>query len=372
MRFRLSRALKAPINSRVKIIGIVTEKKERKNTIFIQIEDYEANISVLVPTSSDRNLFEKTKRLFIDQVVFIEAIKFKENVFIAKDIISPDIPEKRTKGSLEEVYAVFTSDVHIGSKQFLNTSFDRFIGWLNGKEGNESQREIAGKVKYLIIAGDIVDGIGVYPDQEKELAIVDIYEQYEAASKLFQKIPEYIEIVIIPGNHDASRQALPQPAIFKKYAKSIYDLKNVTMLGDPSRIRLHGLDLLLYHGRSLDDIIGAVPDVTYLNLAKDITVAMRYMLKTRHLAPIYGSKTPIAPIPIDNLVIESPPDILHMGHVHVMGYEGYRGTLLINSGTWQRQTQFQEKMGLIPTPGIVPIVNLKSLKVTPLDFFNYT
>lgn len=367
----ISEALKLPLKSKVKIIGIVTEKRERRRSVFIQIEDYESSLTVLVPLSGDRNLVEKTRRLIIDQVACVEATKFKEDVFIAKDLISPDIPERKTKSSAEEVYAVFTSDVHVGSKQFLETAFNRFTGWLRGSEGNDHQREIASRVKYVIIAGDIVDGIGVYPNHEKELAISDIYEQYEIASKLLKEIPEYIEIVIIPGNHDATRQALPQPAILRKYAKSIYDLENVTMLGDPARVRLHGVDLLLYHGRSLDDIIGAVPDVTYLNLAKEITIAMEYILKTRHLAPIYGSKTPIAPMPVDALVVESPPDILHVGHVHVMGYEAYRGTLLINSGAWQGQTQYQEKMGLMPTPGIVPVVDLKSLKVMPINFLQH-
>jgi len=32
-------------------------------------------------------------------------------------------------------------------------------------------REIAGRVKYVLIAGDIVDGVGVYPNQIKELVI---------------------------------------------------------------------------------------------------------------------------------------------------------------------------------------------------------
>jgi len=142
------------------------------------------------------------------------------------------------------------------------------------------------------------------------------------------------------------------------------------MLGDPARIRLHGVNLTLYHGRSLDDIIGSVPDVTYLNLSGEITRAMEYFLKTRHLAPIYGSKTPIAPTSVDDLVIETPPDVLHTGHVHVIGYKNYRGTFLVNTGTWQAQTEFQEKMGLIPTPGIVPIFDLKNFNVIPLNFLS--
>ncbi|MHA2405166.1 MAG: metallophosphoesterase, partial [Candidatus Hermodarchaeia archaeon] len=194
------------------------------------------------------------------------------------------------------------------------------------------------------------------------------YDQYSLASDLIEQIPEYIEVVIIPGNHDATRQALPQPAIFKKYANPIYNLTNVTMLGDPAQIRLHGVNLLIHHGRGLDDVISRVPDVTYKTLKDEIPLAMEYLLKTRHLAPIYGSKTPIAPALTDDLVITSPPDIFHTGHVHVMNYKKYRGTLMINSGTWQAQTDFQERMGLTPTPGVIPVVDLQTFKVTPVKF----
>jgi DNA polymerase II small subunit len=79
-------------------------------------------------------------------------------------------------------------------------------------------------------------------------------------------------------------------------------------------------------------------------------------------------KTPIAPLPNDTLVVDPPPDIFHAGHVHIIGYEKYRGTLIVNSGTWQRQTMFQKRMDLIPTPGIAPIVNLKTFDVLPLNF----
>lgn len=337
--------------------------------MFVKIEDYESSLNIIVPTAASKEIIEKSSKILIDEVICAEIVKIKEGVFIAKDFIHPDIPEKKLHTATEEVYTVLTSDIHVGSKLFLQSSFDRFIEWLKGNSGTSLQREIAGRVKYIIIAGDLVDGIGVYPNQEKELAVDDIFEQYNMASKLIKEIPEHVEIIIIPGNHDATRQALPQPAIFKKYAESIYALNNVTMLGDPARLRLHGVNFLIYHGRSLDDIIGSVPQVTYLNLKEDITTAMEYFLKTRHLAPIYGSRTPIALEPTDNLVIDTPPDILHTGHVHVIGNKNYRGTQLVNSGTWQAQTEYQQKMGLLPTPGIVPMINLKTLRIVSASFY---
>ena len=95
---------------------------------------------------------------------------------------------------------------------------------------------------------------------------------------------------------------------------------------------------------------------------------MKLLLQGRHLAPIYGERTPIAPEKRDFMVIERTPDIFHAGHVHVLKCNRYRGTLIVNSGAWQKQTDFQQKMGLVPTPGIVPVVNLQTSNISTIDF----
>ncbi|MDH5391053.1 MAG: hypothetical protein OEX10_07890, partial [Candidatus Bathyarchaeota archaeon] len=45
----ISEALKSTVNSKVKIIGMVTEKRESKGRIFLRFEDLEASVTVLVP-----------------------------------------------------------------------------------------------------------------------------------------------------------------------------------------------------------------------------------------------------------------------------------------------------------------------------------
>lgn len=361
-------ALEAALNSNVKTIGIVTEIRERKRMIFMELEDFEGTATVLVLPTVDKVILEKAQRIFLDQVICVQGKRGNRDLIIANDFINPDIPERRPRTAITPAYAALMSDFHVGSNKFLEDNFNHFIRWLKGQEGNSQQKEIAGNVKYIVICGDVVDGIGIYPDQEKELSIGDVYEQYRAAAKILQKIPEYIEVIISPGNHDATRQSLPQPAIPRKYAEPIYEARGVTMLGNPTRIRLNKVEFLIYHGRSLDDVVGVIPEISYKNMSDTIPMAMRYLLKVRHLAPTYGKKTPIAPEPNDLLVVDTPPDIFHTGHVHVNGYETYRGTLLINSGAWQGQTEFQRKMGLEPTPGIVPIVNLKTFQVMPINF----
>jgi DNA polymerase II small subunit len=360
----ISEALRAPANAKVKVIGMLTEKRESKQRTYLRLEDEEATVTVLVYADLDSSARERAQALLLDQVVCISATKTRNDLLILEDIFFPDIPQKTPRKASEPVYAALISDLHVGSRQFMREGFNRFLLWLNGKLGDAHWREIASYVKYVVIAGDLVDGVGIYPNQTKELLIHDIHRQYRAVSKYLEQIPDYIELLVTPGNHDASRKALPQPALPKDYAEPIYEARKVHSLGNPCSISLHDVELLVYHGRSLDDVIANSPNASFTTPEK----AMKILLQSRHLAPIYGQRTPIAPGKRDHLVIERVPDIFHAGHVHVQAHDRYRGVLMVNSGAWQGKTEYQSKMGLEPTPGIVPIVDLQTLQVTTLSF----
>jgi DNA polymerase II small subunit len=357
-------ALKSPAKTKLKIICMITEKRESKNQMILSVEDLQGSATVLVPQKAPEEVRKKALLLLQDQVVCLAVIKTRSNLFLAEDIIFPEIGRKTQQRAQEPVYAVLTSDLHIGSNKFQKEAFKRFILWLKGKYGNEQMKEIASKVKYLLIAGDIVDGVGVYPNQAKELSIRDVHKQYNFAAKYLEKIPEYIEIFISPGNHDASRKALPQPAIPEGYLTGMQGKKNIHSVGSPCLLSLHGVEVLMYHGRSLDDIIAVLPGMDHDHPEK----AMRLLMQSRHLAPVYGGKTMLSPENRDYLVIDRVPDIFHAGHIHVLGYCNYRGVLVVNSGGWQEQTDYMEKLGLVPTPGKVPVVNLQTLEITILSF----
>jgi len=357
-------ALKAPANMKLKIIGMITEKRELKQKIFLRIEDLHATATVLVPQSAPQGLMKKARLLLLDQVVCLSVIKTKRWLLIAEDVILPDIARKSRHKAPIPVHAVLTSDMHVGSTKFHKESFNRFMLWLNGKYGNEKMREIAGHVKYVLIAGDIVDGIGIYPDQIKELAVKDVYEQYRLAAKFIEQIPDYIEVVIIPGNHDAPRKALPQPAISNEFLEPLQESRKVHSLGNPSFLSLHNVEILLYHGRSLEDVISTLPGMNHQHPEK----AMTLLLKSRHLAPVYGGKTPLSPENRDFLIIERVPDILHSGHIHVLEYNNYRGVLVVNSGGWQQQTDYMHRLGFVPTVGKAPVVNLQTLEAKVIPF----
>lgn len=360
----ISEALKAPANSKVKIIGMLTEKRESKQKTFLRMEDPEAAVTVLVYSDLGGSVKDRVQSLLLDQIACIAAIKSRNNLFILDDVFYPEIPERKPRKATEPVYAALISDLHIGSKKFMREEFNRFALWLNGKLGDRRWREIASHVKYVVVAGDIVDGIGIYPGQVKELAIRDIYRQYIVASRYLEQIPDYINLIVIPGNHDASRKAVPQPAIPKDYAEPLHEAREVISLGNPSSLSLHGVEFLLYHGRSLDDVIANAPNMSFKNPEK----SMRLLLQCRHLAPTYGQRTPIAPGKRDFLVIDRVPDVFHAGHVHVQAHDRYRGVLIVNSGAWQTQTEYMKRLGLEPTPGIVPVVDLQNSEVITLSF----
>lgn len=334
------------------LILMVKEIRSSKNGHkIVEFEDDTGNISVLF-SNKNEELFAEAEKLVRDEVVGVIANKSDDPKFaFGQEIINPGvlrIPNKEMDFGI-----VFLSDVHIGSLTFLEDAFQRFIDWINCEYGDEEQRRVAEDVKYLIIGGDIVDGIGVYPNQDKELAIKDITEQYNEAARFLGNIRSDIKIIIAPGNHDASRVAEPQPAVPEEYAKALYELDNVEFISNPGVVSLDGINVLIYHGRSFDDLVMAVKDFTY----EKSDVIMEEMLQKRHLAPIYGERTPLASELEDYLVIDEVPDIFHTGHIHINSYRRFKGVHLINSGTFQTQTEFQKIYNINPTPAEVPVIH---------------
>jgi DNA polymerase II small subunit len=171
-------------------------------------------------------------------------------------------------------------------------------------------------------------------------------------------LPDYIEVIAAPGNHDAVRRGEPQPALGKDLVSG-----DITAIGNPCSLSIEGVKHLVYHGTSIDSMIANIPGASYMHPEK---VMVEY-LRRRHLSPIYGGNL-IIPENVDYMVIEDPPDIFHCGHVHKNGYTQYRGTLLINSGTFQDRTDFQVKQGHVPTPALVPVFELKGGHLHTLDF----
>ena len=339
----------------VNVIGMVNDIRTTKNNHKImEVEDETGFITVLIH-NENHSLFEMSETIVKDEVIGVIGSK-KGGLVIASEIIHPSVPRIEEKEM--DFSAVFISDIHIGSSTFQEEAFKKFVKWINGEFGDETQQDIANDVRYLVVAGDVVDGIGIYPHQEEELTIKNIYEQYEEAARLLGDISD-VKITIAPGNHDACRLAEPQPAIPENYAADLYKLKNAEFVSNPSLVSLDGFKTLIYHGRSFDDLAMTINGLSHQNS----DLIMKELMEKRHLAPIYGERTPLASEFEDHLVIEEIPDIFHTGHVHINSYKKHKGIHMINSGTFQSQTEFQKIYNIVPTCGDVPVLNRGSLKI---------
>jgi len=370
----INRILTKKAKEDVAIIGLVLDIQKTKNgNIVLLMEDPTSQIKVIV-NKTKPSIFSLTSEIVYDEALGITGT-YMDGVIFATNILFPDIPlTTELKKSPDECYAAFISDIHIGSNNFMAEEFNRFISWLNLEYGSDQHRAIAEKLKYLIIAGDLIDGVGIYPMQESELNIKDVVEQYSALAKLLSKIPPHIKIILSSGNHDAIRISEPQPPPYKDFAAALYSLPNVYFVSNPAVVNIHksqnftGFDVLIYHGYSFDYYVANVDALRLKGGYKKGENILKFLLKKRHLAPTHSSTLYIPDVESDPLVIDLVPDFFATGHTHYTVVSNYRTTTLISGSCWQAKTAFQEKMGHEPQPCRVPIVNLQTRAVRILNF----
>ena len=342
------------LDREVRIIGIVYEKSTTKNGhTMLTLEDESGTAKVFISKESPI-----ANELFVtDEVVGIHGKpNAQRTIIMAEKVFRPDIPRSNSwEPSDSNSQIAFLSDVHVGSSTFLEKSWLRMMAWLKENSVKEN-------INYLVFPGDVVDGIGVFPDQDKELDIIDIYDQYDKLAEYLKDVPDHIEMVLHPGNHDAARAAEPQPALNTVFTKS-FD-SNVKMVSNPVYLTVEGRTVLTYHGKSIDDWIASVQYLTY----DDPLKVMKEMCVRRHLAPIYGQRNALAPEKKDYMAMEIIPDIFVSGHVHGAGTEIYNDVRMINASTWQDQTEYQRMHNFNPEPGIMPTVHLGTGRIKMHNF----
>jgi len=350
-------------NQNYTIIAMVREVNERNDYLVGILEDLTGEIRFKVDYKKVKEAIE----LVPDDVAAFVGKK-KGKTFYIEKIVYPDVPNNSIKwlkdyGIKEDIYALILSDVHVGSRLFLKEKFRKFIEWLNGKNN-----KYHGKIGYVIVNGDVVDGIGVYPEQIEELEIGSGYEQYKTFASFLELIPSEINVFVAPGNHDIVRQAEPQPIFPKDIAEPLLELNNVQLISNPSLILLKNhIKLLNYHGYSYDYFINEIEHLRGKLSYEKIHELMRLLLRKRHLVPSYKA-APIAPEHEDHLVIEEIPNLIVSGHIHYSSVGDYKGIKLLSSSCWQDITPFQEKVGHNPDPGKIPLINLKDGSVKILHF----
>jgi DNA polymerase II small subunit len=349
-----------PSEGTASVIGMVREIREtpQRHHLILTLDDETGSVEVLVPKDSPGS-----RTPFLpDEVVGVHLQFAKDPGRIPRvaSVERPDVPTSRIAGRAPRPSrAIFLSDLHVGSRSFLTEPWAHLIEFLRGRGPFP---DLAASIDHVVIAGDLVDGIGIYPRQERDLAISDVVEQYAELGRRLAELPERLTVVAVPGNHDAVCPAEPQPALPANLARSLPP--NVRALANPSTFALEGVVVSAYHGRSFDDLIPALPGASYARP----TEVMKRMLQMRHLAPIYGDRTPLAPLPRDGLVLDPAPDIFVTGHAHTYGVDRYRGVLLLNASTWQSETEYQRMRNISPVPARAAVVDLSNLALVSLDF----
>lgn len=342
---------------------MILSKHETKNGLRIEVDDPSGQTDVFI-SKKNPQLFNQATELLTDVVVGMRVRKVGElNILV--EIIAPDVEETnfRQLPSIPESYVCLVSDIHVGSKKFRRDLFEKFLDWINrGRDG------VVKRISYIVIAGDLVEGIGVYPGQEKDLEIRNVEEQLREAGKLLSEIPQRIGLIFSPGNHEPVRKALPQPPLHGRYREILNEKREIIHVSNPAELLIENRRFVIYHGQGLDEIIQSLPSVSYSNLPEHAAEVVSTLLKYRHLAPIYGGNTQLLPMKNDRLVICETPHLLQTGHIHVLVNKSYRGVKLINTAAWQDQTDYQKALGLTPTVGYAATVNLSDMKVELRSF----
>jgi DNA polymerase II small subunit len=82
------------------------------------------------------------------------------DIFYVDDLFFPMKDRHEKKSADIGVSVAFLSDIHVGSKTFLEAQWHKMVRWFNTDP-------LAKTIKYLILSGDCVDGVGIYPGQDK-------------------------------------------------------------------------------------------------------------------------------------------------------------------------------------------------------------
>ena len=363
-------------NTQVSLIGLVSDFQVTKNGHhIISLEDKSGQVNCFV-NKDNQELIEKIKILCLDEGIGIIG-KVGKGIIWTDDIVIPSPPNGRELKRIEdeESYIVCTSDLHLGAHVFQDEAFSKFLDFLNANTQNEKLNEIAKKIKYLFIPGDLIEGIGIYLGQGEDARILSTEKQYHEVGRWLSQVPKHIAMIIIPGNHDTDRLSEPQPPIPYDKAYAVYNLENALIFSNPSLVTIFnkdssgGLSSYSYHGGSYFYYANEIQSLREKGGAKVPEEVVKFLLEKRHLAPSHGSTLYIPDIEEDPLIIKKMPDLFLTGHTHKLSIANYKGCTIISGGCWVEMSDYQEKMGMFPDVGKCILINAKTRKPKLINFY---
>lgn len=352
------------------LIGMVQDTRVlTTNKFVIHLENPKSEILTRCVMVQDSESFPGYRDILRDSVVGIKGVLPKKfqggyiTAFWGKDIIRPSFQPKEFRATTDSHKILFVSDIHFGSQNFVRSVFAKLIKFLTLNDLDSEFQKLASEISTLMIVGDLVEGVGLFPDQKSDILYHSLQTQYDGLSVLLRDIPEDIKIIVIPGEHDATQIPNPQPAIDKKFAKALLNLPNLRSFGNPIRLSIENMSILAFHGQKNEVLFEKHIHLDPLNPI----IGIQHLLEYRHLYPEYGSFNPIAPFKHDYLVIDEVPDIVVSGHFHQAHFKEYRGVKILTCGSFQKEEHKQSKNTINTYLGVFPILDTHTGEVEMID-----
>jgi len=137
----------------VQMVGIIKDVRTTTNGHrLIELED-ETGTATCIALKNNRDTLQLANEVVLDEIVGIRGQLSKNgDLIVIHNVVYPDISIQNERHKADvPLYAAFLSDIHIGSKQFMEDQWQAFLRWINGEIGNSRQKDVAGKIKYLVV-----------------------------------------------------------------------------------------------------------------------------------------------------------------------------------------------------------------------------
>jgi len=222
----------------------------------------------------------------------------------------------KTLGTIK-LPCILTSDWHVGSKGFTRQGFNKLV-----KDVEEYG------VKDVVMPGDLLQGLGVYPLEAMDVIEPSIDKQEQKLKDLLHEFPSKTQFHAVIGNHEEK-------------------IKGQWKVGhDPLQAVAAEVDNFTYYG-----------SVAKLELEKQFTLLMMHGKGGVPYAVSYKGQKIYERLP------EQPTIFLH-GHIHkLLAVPMPPNHYIMASGTLQRENSWLMQSGLISQVGWLLIRDIKKEKL---------
>lgn len=194
---------------------------------------------------------------------------------------------------------LLTGDWHRGSYGFSEMAFDKLKNDLDDYH-----------IKHMIHTGDMIQSLGVYSKELKDLAVNDIDTQVELVTRDLESLPQRVTTHIVMGGHE----------------ETLKGQKKV------------GFDALKY-------IATLVKNVNYYGDRMDLTFKNRYRMTSLHSS---GGSGVVTSTKADRIWanLSDKPNVLAIGHNHRLYAVCKGNSIILETGTLQRETTLVSQKGI--------------------------